>query len=157
MPNNFFSKNRIIILYSLAFAALLFLLKWLEWRFLIVNYTLELYVGAVAFLFTGVGVWLARQLARPKLKTIVVEKEVLVNQSPGFTFNQTAMAALNLSKRELEVLTLMATGLTNQQIADELFVSLNTIKTHSSKIFEKLEVQRRTQAVDKAKKIGIIP
>jgi ATP/maltotriose-dependent transcriptional regulator MalT len=71
--------------------------------------------------------------------------------------NQKELQNLGLSKREMEVLQLMAEGLSNHEIASRLFVSLNTIKTHSSKVFEKLEVNRRTQAVDKAKKLSLIP
>ncbi|MFD0764794.1 response regulator transcription factor [Mucilaginibacter lutimaris] len=154
MTFSFWAKNRSVLIYSVSLAALLFLMKWLEWRFIIVDYSFELYAGAVAFIFTLLGVWLAIKLTKPK--TIVVEKEVLVKTS-DFVFNEGQFARLGLSKRELEVLQLMAEGLSNQDIAERLFVSLNTIKTHSSKVFEKLDVQRRTQAVDKAKKLSLIP
>ncbi|HLX66501.1 MAG TPA: LuxR C-terminal-related transcriptional regulator, partial [Puia sp.] len=113
----------------------------------------ELYSGALAIVFTGLGIWLAIKMARPKWKTVIVEKEVYIK--PG-TINEKELARLGLSARELEVLQLMAEGLSNQEIAGRLFVSLNTIKTHSANIFEKLDVRRRTQAVDKAKKLNII-
>ncbi|MEO6498932.1 MAG: LuxR C-terminal-related transcriptional regulator, partial [Mucilaginibacter sp.] len=87
----------------------------------------------------------------------IVEKEVYITPAEGFTFNQSALVKLGISNRELEVLQLMASGLSNREIADRLFVSLNTIKTHSSNVFVKMEVERRTQAVDKARKLGLVP
>ena len=87
----------------------------------------------------------------------MVEKEVPVVQSPEFVFNEAEFLKTELSRRELEVLELMAKGLSNQEIAAEIFVSLNTVKTHGSKIFEKLDVKRRTQAVEKAKRLRLIP
>ncbi|MEO7214397.1 LuxR C-terminal-related transcriptional regulator [Mucilaginibacter sp.] len=154
MATTHLAKYRSVILYSMSLAVLLLLLKWLEWRFIIVDYAFEIYAGFVAVIFTGLGVWLALKLSRPK--TITIEKEVLVN-SNEFVLDEGRLTKLGLSRRELEVLQLMARGLSNQQIAEELFVSLNTIKTHSSKVFEKLEVQRRTQAIEKAKRLSLIP
>lgn len=148
-------KNRSIIIYGFSLAVLLFLMKWLELRFIIVDYAFEIYVGAIAVIFTALGIWIALKLGSPKVKTVHVEKQVYIN-SNDFVLNETALNQLNLSKRELEVLQLMAEGLSNQEIAERLFLSLNTIKTHSSKLFEKMEVERRTQAVDKAKKLQII-
>lgn len=148
--------NRGIILYGVALALLLFLLKWLEWRFIVLDHAIEIYSGALALLFTGLGIWLALRLARPKEKTVIVEKEIYLSPAAG-TINEKELARLGLSAREQEVLQLMAEGLSNQEIAARLFVSLNTIKTHSSNIFEKLDVRRRTQAVDKAKKLHLIP
>jgi len=148
----FLMKHKETILYGLALALLLFLLKWLELRFVIIDHAFEIYIGAIAFLFTALGIWLAVKLTKPK--TVVVEKEVYVKD---FTLNENELNKLRLSKRELEVLQLMAEGLSNQEIAERLFVSLNTIKTHSSKVLEKLDVERRTQAVEKAKRLSIIP
>jgi two-component system, NarL family, response regulator LiaR len=156
MARNYFSKHRSVILYGALLASLLFLLKWLEWRFIIVNYAFELYAGIIAIIFTALGIWLALKLSKPKTTTITIEKEILVNKD-GFVLNENALDEMGISKRELEVLTLMAGGLSNQEIAQRLFVSLNTIKTHSSKVFEKLEVQRRTQAVEKARRLNLIP
>jgi ATP/maltotriose-dependent transcriptional regulator MalT len=95
-------------------------------------------------------------MAYTKVETLIVEKPVYVSATNDFTPNEAEIEKLSISKRELEVLQLMAEGLSNKEIAEKLFVSLNTIKTHSSKLFEKLEVKRRTQAVEKAKKSGII-
>jgi DNA-binding NarL/FixJ family response regulator len=142
-----------LILYGISMAFLLFLLKWLELRFLIIDHALEVYVGAIALIFTGLGIWLAMKIIRPKIT--VVEKEVYVNAP--FSINTRELELMNLSKRELEVLQLMAQGLSNQEIADRLFVSLSTIKTHSNNLFDKMNVERRTQAIDKGKRLGIIP
>jgi two-component system, NarL family, response regulator LiaR len=149
----FLARYKHIFLYGAALALLLLLLNWLEWKFIVLDRAIELYSGAIAIIFTGLGIWLAIKLARPRWKTVIVEKEVYIK--PG-TINEKELARLGLSVRELEVLRLMAEGLSNQEIAGRLFVSLNTIKTHSANIFEKLDVRRRTQAVDKAKKLNII-
>lgn len=154
---NFFSKNKLVILYGASLAVILLLLKWLEWRFVIMDHSFEAYIGAIALLFTGLGIWLALKLTKPKKEIVVVEKEVFIPRPPGeFTPNEKALSESGISKREWEVLALMSEGLSNQEIADRLFVSLNTIKTHSSRLFEKLEVKRRTQAVEKGKKLGIL-
>jgi DNA-binding CsgD family transcriptional regulator len=154
MISRFLTRHKHIILYGFALAALLFLLKWLEWRYLIMDRAIELYSGAIAVVFTGLGIWLAVKLARPKLRTVIVEKEVYLKEPA--TVNKKELARLGLSSRELEVLQLMSEGLSNREIAARLFVSLNTIKTHSANIFEKLDVRRRTQAIDKAKRLNII-
>jgi len=148
-------RNKQNILYGVALALLLLLLKWLEWDFIIVNNAFEVYAGAIALVFTALGIWLALKLVKPKVKTIVVEKPVAAG--PGFTLNEAELSRLRISSRELEVLQLMAGGLSNQQIAERLFVSLNTIKTHTSNLFLKLEVERRTQAIEKAKRLNLIP
>jgi NarL family two-component system response regulator LiaR len=148
-------KHKYLIWYGLSMALLLFLMKWLELRFLIIDHAMEIYVGAIAFVFMGLGIWVALKLAKPK--TIVIEKEILVKPAGEFRLNEKEMERLNLSKRELEVLELMAMGLSNQEIAGQLFVSLNTVKTHTSNLFLKMDVKRRTQAVEKAKRLSIIP
>lgn len=156
MASNFLARNRSVILYGASLAVLLLLMKWLEWRFIVLDHAFEMYAGALAIIFTLLGIWLANKLTRPKTHTVFVEKQVIVKTN-DFILDEQELSRLGLSKRELEVLQLMANGLSNQQIADRLFVSLNTIKTHSSKVFEKLEVQRRTQAIEKAKKLSLIP
>jgi NarL family two-component system response regulator LiaR len=157
MALNRLAKYKHPILYGISLAILLFILKWLEFRFVIIDHALEIYIGAIAVIFTALGIWLALKLARPKIQTVVVEKEVYKTADNGFTTNEEQLAKLGLSKRELEVLQLIAEGLSNQEIAARLFVSLNTIKTHSSRIFEKLDVKRRTQAIEKAKRLNLIP
>lgn len=165
MTPGFISRHRLTIIYGISLAILLFLLKWLEWKFLIMTHAFEIYAGFIALIFTGLGIWLAIKLTKPKIETrietIIVEKEVYIINTPNemadFALNEKELEKLGLSKRELEVLQLMAEGLSNQEIAERLFVSLNTIKTHSSKLFEKMDVKRRTQAIEKAKRLSIIP
>jgi NarL family two-component system response regulator LiaR len=154
MLPRFFARHKHIILYGASLALLLLLLRWLEWRYIVIDHAIELYSGAIAVVFTGLGIWLSRKLTLPKLRTVIVEKEVYI-KDPA-TVNEKELVRLGLSARELEVLRLMAEGLSNQEIAARLFVSLNTIKTHSANIFFKLDVRRRTQAIDKAKKLNII-
>ncbi len=156
-------KHKLIILYGVALAVLLFLLKWLELRFIIMDHAFEIYAGAIAIIFTSLGIWLALKLTKPKVTTVVVEKEVYIDKevpvsfNGGFTLNEQALSKSGISKRELEVLQLIARGFSNQEIADHLFVSLNTVKTHSSNLFLKLDVKRRTQAIEKAQRLSLIP
>ncbi|MFA6276576.1 MAG: LuxR C-terminal-related transcriptional regulator [Pedobacter sp.] len=145
-----------IILYGISFAALLALLKWLEIRFVVFQNSFEIYAGAIAFIFTILGIWLALKLAKPTVRTKIIEKEIFINKVDEFIFNRAAANRLGLSSRELEVLQLMANGLSNQEIADQLFISLNTVKTHISRIFEKMDVKRRTKAIESAKSLSII-
>ncbi len=154
---NFLLRNRATILYSISLAFLLFLLNWLKLRFIIFRHSFEIYIGFIAIIFTGLGIWLALKLSKPKIETVVVEKEVYVNRNKDFVLNTSLVSQLELSKRELEILSLLAEGHSNQEIAAKLFVSLSTVKTHNQNLFEKLDVKRRTQAVEKAKKLNIIP
>ena len=154
---NLFQRNKATIIYSISLAFLLFLLKWLELRFIIFDNSFELYIGFIALIFTALGIWLALKLSRPKIKTVVVEKAVYVNRSENFVPDTSLISQLELSKRELEILGLLAQGHSNQEIATRLFVSLSTIKTHLQNIFEKLEVKRRTQAIEKARRLNLIP
>jgi DNA-binding CsgD family transcriptional regulator len=150
------SKRTQIVLYGISLALLVFLLKWLEFRFLILNHSQEIFTGIVAVVFTGLGIWLALKLSRPRVETVTVEKEIVIRNA-DFVFNEKEAIARGLSRRELEVLELMSQGLSNQEIADKLFVSANTIKTHTRNLFEKLNVARRTQAVQIGRGLGLIP
>jgi len=154
---NFFARHKAIILYSVSLAFLLFLLKWLELRFIIYRHSFEIYIGAIALLFTVLGIWLALKLSKPKVKTVVIEKEVYLSRRENFTPNTSLISQFELSKRELEILSLMAEGHSNEEIAEKIFVSLSTVKTHNQNIFAKLDVKRRTQAIDKAKRLNLIP
>lgn len=154
---NTFLKNKLIAFYGVLLAAILLLLKWLEFRFLIVNHAFEMYIGAIALIFTGLGIWLAIKLAKPKTRTVVVEKEIFINRpAESFVLQEEKLSEIGISRREWEVLALMSEGLSNQEIAERLFVSLNTVKTHSSKLYEKMDVKRRTQAIEKGKRLGIL-
>jgi two-component system, NarL family, response regulator LiaR len=139
--------KRTILLYGLAMAFLIFVLKYLEYRLFVRDLSTEFYAGSLALMFTGLGIWVGLRLTH--------KKKILVG--PEFIFNEAEQYRLGISKRELEVLDLMAKGLSNQEIANKLFVSLNTIKTHSSNLFLKLEVSRRTQAIQKARELRLIP
>lgn len=154
---SFLQFHKATIFYSICLALLLFLLKWLELRFIIFNYSLEIYIGAIAFIFTALGIWLALKLSKPKIETVVVEKEVYIGRNEDFVLNKSLVTKLELSNRELEILGLMAEGNSNQEIANRLFVSLSTVKTHNQNLFEKLDVKRRTQAIEKAKRLNLIP
>lgn len=151
-----FSYYKDVILYSLSLAILLFILRWLEIRFIIIDHALEIYVGAIALIFTGLGIWLSFKLINRNTETRIVEKTVYLENEPNLMLNQEEIEKTGLSKRELEVLQLMAEGLSNEEIAERLYVSLNTIKTHTSRVFEKLDVKRRTQAIEKAKRLRVI-
>lgn len=117
---------------------------------------MDIYMGLIALVFTSVGIWAGLKLTRKKEVTVVKEVPVIVDRQ-NFVLNENLLKQLGISKREYEVLELIAGGLSNKEIGDKLFVSENTIKTHSSRLFEKLEVSRRTQAVEKAKSLGLIP
>lgn len=151
-----FSYYKDVILYSLSLAILLFILRWLEIRFIIIDHALEIYVGAIALIFTGLGIWLSFKLINRNTETRIVEKTVYLENEPNLMLNQEEIEKTGLSKRELEVLHLMAEGLSNEEIAERIYVSLNTIKTHTSRVFEKLDVKRRTQAIEKAKRLRVI-
>lgn len=153
----FFIKHKTILLYGTSLALLLILLKWLELRFVIFDHAMEIYVGAIAVIFTALGIWLALKLTKPKIERVVVEKEIYIEKIREFVFNEAEFTRLGISKRELEVLQLMAEGFSNAEIAARLFVSLNTIKTHASNLFFKLDASRRTQAIEKAKSLCLIP
>lgn len=150
-------KYRLFWLYGGSMALLLALLKWMELKYIVYSHAFEIYAGLIALLFLGLGIWFSRKLTRPKVETRIVEKPVYIAASTPFTRNEQACIDLGLSERELEVLELMAAGCSNQEIAGRLFLSLNTVKTHAARLFEKLEVQRRTQAVEKGKRMGLIP
>lgn len=146
-----------IILYGLVLAILVFALKWLQWKFLIVDNAIDIYIGLIAVFFTILGVWVATQLSKPKVETVIVEKEVFVTQPEDFIINETELQKLNLSSREYEILQLLAKGHSNADIAETLFLSLSTIKTHVSNLYLKMDVKSRTQAIEKAKRLKIIP
>lgn len=154
---NVLIRHKETLLYGIALAILLCLLKWMELRFTFYNHSIEIYTGMIAILFTVLGIWLALKLSKPKIETVILEKEVYVSKTEDFVPNADLVAKLELSKRELDVLQLMAQGFSNQEIAEKLFVSLSTVKTHNQNLFEKLDVKRRIQAVEKAKRLHIIP
>jgi two-component system, NarL family, response regulator LiaR len=142
-----------ILIYGLCGGVMILLLKVVEYRFLVVEHSIEIYGGLIALLFAVLGIWLGLKLT----KTKIVIKEVLLPAQQSFTLNQTRLRELSITPRELEILELIAGGLSNREIAEKLFVSENTVKTHSSRLFDKLSAKRRTQAVQLGKELGLIP
>lgn len=157
MKSKFWVNHKSTVLYGVLLAILMFLLKWLELRFIIFDHSYEIYVGFLAFIFTGLGIWLTLKLTKPKIETRVIEKEVFISRTDDFEPNTSLIEKLQISKRELEILNLLAKGLSNQELAEALCVSLSTVKSHNQNLFEKLDVKRRIQAVEKAKSLQIIP
>ena len=141
--------KRTIVIYGLSMAALLFLLKMLEYRFFVRDLSLEIYVGSIAVLFTVIGVWAGSKL--------IGKRKVKVIHQTHFELDEAALKQLGISQREYDVLQLMADGMSNQEIGDKLFISLSTVKTHSANLFVKLDAKRRTQAIQRAKELRLIP
>ncbi len=144
-----------VLLYGLLGGLLVAALKLIEYRWLVVEHSVEIYGALIAAVFAGVGIWLGLKLTRPK-ETVVV-KEVPVPVGPEFVRDESQVEALGLTPRELEILALIAEGLSNKEIADRVHVSENTVKTHSSRVFDKLGARRRTQAVQLGKSLRLIP
>jgi two-component system, NarL family, response regulator LiaR len=142
-----------ILIYGLCGGLLIAGLRLIEYRFLVVEHSIEIYGGLIALLFAGLGIWVGLKLTRKK--EVVVFREVTV--SAPFAVNNTKVQELGVTPRELEILELIARGLSNREIAEKLFVSENTVKTHSSRLFDKLSAKRRTQAVQIGKELGLIP
>jgi len=142
------------IMYGLCGGLLIAFLKYIEYRFIIVEHSIEIYGGLTAILFASVGIWLGLKLTRKK--EVVIVKEVLVTSAEPFLVNQSRVRDLGITKRELEILELIAQGLSNREIAEKLFVTENTVKTHSSRLLDKLNAKRRTQAVQIAKEMRLI-
>jgi DNA-binding CsgD family transcriptional regulator len=151
-----FIKIQHIGLYGLLLAALVFGLKWLQWKFLVVDISLEVYIGVIAAFFTILGIWMARLMIKPKVETIVIEKVIPVHRSDDHTINHTELKKLGLTSREYEILELLTKGCSNAEIAGSLFLSLSTVKTHVSNLFVKMDVKSRTQAIEKAKRLKIV-
>ena len=148
-----------VLLYGLLGGVLIALLKAIEYRYLVVEHSVEIYGGLVALVFVTLGIWLGLRITQPKERVIVREVPVAapIPTPTTFTRNEEKLAAVGMTPRELEILELIAKGLSNREIAERVFVSENTVKTHSSRVFEKLGAKRRTQAVQLGKEFGLIP
>jgi DNA-binding CsgD family transcriptional regulator len=144
-----------VLIYGLIGGILIALLKWTEYRFLVIAHSIEIYGGFTAATFAVLGIWLGRKLARTHQKVVV--KEVPVPGAQPFLSDEKKRDDLGITPRELEVLELIAQGMSNREIAGKLFVSENTVKTHSSRVFDKLGAKRRTQAVQLGKEHGLLP
>jgi DNA-binding CsgD family transcriptional regulator len=155
--------KKTVLVYGILGGLLIAALKMVEYRFLVLEHSLEIYGGIVALLFAGLGIWLGLKLTRPREKVVVrevavrVEVPVHVQVAGPFTRNEKRLQELGITPRELEILEAMAAGLSNREIGERLFVSENTVKTHAARLFDKLSARRRTQAVQLAKEAGIIP
>lgn len=144
-----------VLVYGLCGGLLIVALRLIEYRFLVLEHSIEIYGGLIALVFAILGIWLGLKLTRKE--EVVVVKEVSVLTTQPFAVNEERLRELSITKRELEILELIAQGMSNREIAEKLFVSENTVKTHSSRLFDKLSVKRRTQAVQIGKEMGLIP
>jgi NarL family two-component system response regulator LiaR len=147
--------KRHVLVYGLIGGILIALLRWNEYQFLVVEHSIEIYGGLIAATFAVLGIWLGLKLTG-KPKTIVV-KEVPIPAGGTFIPDERKREDLQITRREFEVLELIGRGLSNREIAEQLSVSESTVKTHSSRVFEKLGARRRTQAVQLGKEFGLLP
>ena len=147
--------KRVILLYGLSGGLLIVALRYVEYRFLVIEHSVALYGAVIAALFAIVGIRLGQTLTRTK--EVVVLKEVPVPASETFVRDDARLAELGITPRELEILEHIASGESTRQIAEALFVSENTVKTHAARVFAKLEARRRTQAIQRGKEAGLIP
>lgn len=145
--------RRTVLIYGAGGGLLVVALKLVEYRFLVVEHSLEIYGGIVAALFATLGIWLGLRLTRKE----VVVREIPVPMEVPFAIDTDRQEQLGITARELEILQQMAAGLSNKEIAEKLYVSENTVKTHAASVFEKLSAKRRTQAVQLAKEARLIP
>jgi DNA-binding CsgD family transcriptional regulator len=147
--------KRHVLLYGLIGGILITVLKWTEYRFLVVEHSIEIYGGLTAAAFAVLGIWLGLKLTGTRQRIAV--KEVPVPAGEPFVPDERKREDLAITRRELEILELIAQGLSNREIAAKLYVSENTVKTHSSRVFHKLGAKRRTQAVQLGKELGLLP
>jgi two-component system, NarL family, response regulator LiaR len=155
--------KRHVLIFGLVGGLLIATLEYTEYRFVIIEHSMELYGVLVAIFFSAFGIWLGLRITRNRetIRETVVVREVLVPaEAPAgksFAPNAARQQTLGITARELEILTLVARGLSNREIATQLFVSENTVKTHCARAFDKLGAARRTQAVQRGKELGLMP
>ena len=153
--------KRHALIYGLIGGSLIALLKWTEYRFLVIEHSFEIYGGLVAATFAVLGIWLGLKLTRKQpvvvVREVPVPVEIPAPAGEPFVVNEKKREELSITPRELEILELIAQGHSNREIAGKLFVSENTVKTHSSRVFDKLGAKRRTQAVQLGKDFGLLP
>ena len=151
--------KRHVLIFGLVGGVLIATLQYAEYRFVIIEHSVELYSALVAILFASFGIWLGLRITRPR-ETVVVREVVVPADAPApktFAPNTNQQDSVGITARELEVLTLIARGFSNREIAVQLFVSENTVKTHCARAFDKLGASRRTQAVQRGKELGLLP
>ncbi len=157
-PNAECDMRKHVLLYGLLCGVLIAALQFIEYRWIVVEHSVQIYGALVAALFATLGLWLGNRLTRTKAPAPeIVIREIMVPAPLAFVRDEQQVAALGLTPRELEILALIADGLSNREIAERVFVSENTVKTHSSRVFGKLGAQRRTQAVQRGKELRLIP
>ena len=144
-----------VLLYGLLAGLMIAGLRLIEYRWLVLEHSIEIYAGLIAAIFAALGIWLGLKLTRRK-ETVVV-REVMVPTPSEFVRDESKLESLGITPRELEILELIAAGLSNKEIAERVYVSENTVKTHSSRVFDKLGARRRTQAVQMGKELKLIP
>jgi DNA-binding CsgD family transcriptional regulator len=155
--------KRHVLIFGLVGGLLIATLQYTEYRFVILSHSIELYGALVAILFAAFGIWLGLRITRSRetIRETVVVKEILVPAEvpvlQPFAPNAARQQSLGITARELEILALVARGLSNREIATQLFVSENTVKTHCARAFDKLGAARRTQAVQRGKELGLLP
>jgi DNA-binding CsgD family transcriptional regulator len=155
--------KRHVVIFGLVGGLLIAILQYTEYRFVILSQSVELYGALIAILFAAFGIWLGLRITRSRetIRESVVLKEVIVPAEAPFAPNtgrqQAQQKTLGITARELEILTLIARGFSNREIATQLFVSENTVKTHCARAFDKLGAARRTQAVQRGKELGLLP
>jgi DNA-binding CsgD family transcriptional regulator len=147
--------KRQILLYGLIAGILIAVLKWTEYRFLVIEHSVEIYGGLIAAIFAVLGIWLGLKLTGRQQRIVI--KEVPAPAGEPSVPDQRKRDDFGITPRELEILGLIAQGMSNREIAEKLFVSENTVKTHSSRVFDKLGAKRRTQAVQLGKEFGLLP
>jgi NarL family two-component system response regulator LiaR len=155
--------KRHVLIFGLAGGLLIAALRYTEYRLLVMQHSVELYGALVAVLFASFGIWLGLRLTRGRetIREVVIVKEVYAPAPAGpelpFVAKREQLETLGVTPRELEILGLVAQGLSNREIAEQLFVSESTVKTHCARMFDKLGAARRTQAVQRGKELGLLP
>jgi DNA-binding CsgD family transcriptional regulator len=147
--------TRTILICGILGGVLITLLKWSEYQFLVIEHSMEIYGGLVAIIFATLGIWLGLRLTGRQHKIVV--QEVQVPAGERFVADDNKRDELGITRREMEILALVAQGMSNREIAGKLYVSENTVKTHCSRAFDKLGARRRTQAVQLGKEFGLLP
>ena len=149
--------KKTVLVYGLLGGVLIAALQLIQYRSLVLEHSMEIYGGLVALVFSGLGIWLGLKLTRVREVPVIREVRVEVPVAGPFQRNQARVAQLGITPRELEILEAVAAGLSTREIGERFFVSENTVKTHTARLFDKLSARRRTQAVQRAKEEGLIP
>jgi NarL family two-component system response regulator LiaR len=149
--------KRHVLIYGLIGGILIALLKWSEYHFLVIDHAFEIYGGLIAATFAVLGIWLGLKLTKTQQTIVVREVHIPAPAAEPFIPDAKKREDLGITRRELEILESIAQGMSNREIAAKLFVSENTVKTHSSRVFDKLGAKRRTQAVQLGKEFGLLP